>query len=174
MDKPTVISACLFLAADIFAIASVANPDWINTGDKNEALSMGLVRQCQTLYGRDRTCIPPRLPREWVATLLFIVLGIISLTVTCCLLVMSHWHHKATRYARWIAFTGKFVGDGSHGNSMLPKRFQISDLKLALQRAEIQQSGISDALGSDVSSAQMNSVLLDVYQKLRENRLLMI
>lgn len=35
MDKPTVISACLFLAADIFAIASVANPDWINTGDKN-------------------------------------------------------------------------------------------------------------------------------------------
>ncbi|XP_024140884.1 Fanconi anemia core complex-associated protein 100 [Oryzias melastigma] len=54
------------------------------------------------------------------------------------------------------------------------KKIQISDLKLALQRAEIQQSGISDALGSDVSSAQMNSVLLDVYQKLRENRLLMI
>lgn len=32
MDKLTIISGCLFLAADIFAIASVANPDWINTG----------------------------------------------------------------------------------------------------------------------------------------------
>ena len=33
MDKLTVISGCLFLAADIFAIASIANPDWISTGD---------------------------------------------------------------------------------------------------------------------------------------------
>jgi len=32
MDKLTIISGCLFLAADIFAIASIANPDWINTG----------------------------------------------------------------------------------------------------------------------------------------------
>uniref|UniRef100_H2LEZ7 FA core complex associated protein 100 n=1 Tax=Oryzias latipes TaxID=8090 RepID=H2LEZ7_ORYLA len=39
---------------------------------------------------------------------------------------------------------------------------------------QIQQSGISEALSSDVSSAQMNPFLLDVYQKLRENRLLMI
>lgn len=34
------------------------------------------------------------------------MLGIISLTLTCSLLVMSHWHPEATRYARWIAFTG--------------------------------------------------------------------
>ncbi|RVE59404.1 hypothetical protein OJAV_G00188250 [Oryzias javanicus] len=54
------------------------------------------------------------------------------------------------------------------------KKIQISDLKLALQKAEVDQSGISEALGSDVSSAQMNAVLLDVYQKLRENRLLLI
>uniref|UniRef100_A0A3P9LJQ9 Modulator of smoothened n=1 Tax=Oryzias latipes TaxID=8090 RepID=A0A3P9LJQ9_ORYLA len=106
MDKPTVISGCLFLAADIFAIASVANPDWINTGDASGSLNVGLVQQCQTIHGRDRTCFPPQLPREWVTTLLFIVLGIISLTVTCGLLVMSHWHPEATRYARWIAFTG--------------------------------------------------------------------
>ncbi|XP_078793205.1 uncharacterized protein C16orf52 homolog B isoform X2 [Oryzias latipes] len=106
MDKPTVISGCLFLAADIFAIASVANPDWINTGDSSGSLNVGLVQQCQTIHGRDRTCFPPQLPGEWVTTLLFIVLGIISLTVTCGLLVMSHWHPEATRYARWIAFTG--------------------------------------------------------------------
>ncbi|KAG7226409.1 hypothetical protein INR49_013821 [Caranx melampygus] len=106
MDKLTVISGCLFLAADIFAIASIANPDWINTGESAGSLTVGLVRQCQTIHGRDRTCIPPQLPPEWVTTLFFIILGIISLTVTCGLLVMSHWHREATRYARWIAFTG--------------------------------------------------------------------
>lgn len=67
---------------------------------------MGLVRQCQTIHGRDRTCIPPRLPPEWVTTLFFIIMGIISLTVTCGLLVASHWRREATKYARWIAFTG--------------------------------------------------------------------
>ncbi|XP_074866635.1 modulator of smoothened protein isoform X3 [Carettochelys insculpta] len=108
MDKLTIISGCLFLAADIFAIASLANPDWINTGESAGALTVGLVRQCQTIHGRDRTCIPPRLPPEWVTTLFFIIMGIISLTVTCGLLVASHWRREATKYARWIAFTGRF------------------------------------------------------------------
>ncbi|NP_001407404.1 modulator of smoothened protein isoform 2 [Mus musculus] len=107
MDKLTIISGCLFLAADIFAIASIANPDWINTGESAGALTVGLVRQCQTIHGRDRTCIPPRLPPEWVTTLFFIIMGIISLTVTCGLLVASHWRREATKYARWIAFTGR-------------------------------------------------------------------
>lgn len=70
------------------------------------ALTVGLVRQCQTIHGRDRTCIPPRLPPEWITTLFFIIMGIISLTVTCGLLVASHWRREATKYARWIAFTG--------------------------------------------------------------------
>uniref|UniRef100_A0A8D2J6P5 Modulator of smoothened n=1 Tax=Varanus komodoensis TaxID=61221 RepID=A0A8D2J6P5_VARKO len=130
MDKLTIISGCLFLAADIFAIASLANPDWINTGESAEAafsgskmtvwtvplqtkgecaLTVGLVRQCQTIHGRDRTCIPPRLPPEWVTTLFFIIMGIISLTVTCGLLVASHWRREATKYARWIAFTGMIL-----------------------------------------------------------------
>ncbi|KAK3529339.1 hypothetical protein QTP70_029145 [Hemibagrus guttatus] len=177
MDKLTIISGCLFLAADIFAIASVVNPDWINTGeeeagkmgkrkdlsefDKDQivmarrldqsisktaavvgcsrpavvsiyqkwskevtvvnqrqghgrpsltdargALTMGLVRQCQTIHGRDRICSPPSLSPEWLATLFFIILGIISLSITCTLLVLSHWHQETAKYARWIAFTG--------------------------------------------------------------------
>ncbi|PKK21864.1 hypothetical protein A306_00008429 [Columba livia] len=73
------------------------------------AFTVGLVRQCQTIHGRDRTCIPPRLPPEWVTTLFFIIMGIISLTVTCGLLVASHWRREATKYARWIAFTGMIL-----------------------------------------------------------------
>uniref|UniRef100_A0A8C6WPN9 Modulator of smoothened n=1 Tax=Neogobius melanostomus TaxID=47308 RepID=A0A8C6WPN9_9GOBI len=87
MDKLTIISGCLFLAADIFAIASIANPDWINTGESAGALTVGL----------------------WVTTLFFIIMGIISLTVTCGLLVASHWRREATKYARWIAFTGMIL-----------------------------------------------------------------
>ncbi|XP_026770317.1 uncharacterized protein C16orf52 homolog A isoform X1 [Pangasianodon hypophthalmus] len=118
MDKLTIISGCLFLAADIFAIASIVNPDWINTGEEEAtaktnnlfiargALTMGLVRQCQTIHGRDRICSPPSLSPEWLATLFFIILGIISLSITCALLVLSHWHQETAKYARWIAFTG--------------------------------------------------------------------
>ncbi|KAG3259465.1 hypothetical protein H1C71_029062 [Ictidomys tridecemlineatus] len=78
-------------------------------GSTAGALTVGLVRQCQTIHGRDRTCIPPRLPPEWVTTLFFIIMGIISLTVTCGLLVASHWRREATKYARWIAFTGMIL-----------------------------------------------------------------
>ncbi|XP_051969092.1 modulator of smoothened protein isoform X2 [Xyrauchen texanus] len=105
MDKLTIISGCLFLAADIFAIASVANPDWINTGAQ-EALTIGLVKQCLTIYGRKRVCISPSLPPEWITALFFIIMGIISLSITCGLLVISHWRREAMKYARWIAFTG--------------------------------------------------------------------
>ncbi|MEJ1273892.1 von Willebrand factor A domain containing 3A [Cricetulus griseus] len=87
-------------------IDSVADADVIKSAG---ALTVGLVRQCQTIHGRDRTCIPPRLPPEWVTTLFFIIMGIISLTVTCGLLVASHWRREATKYARWIAFTGMIL-----------------------------------------------------------------
>ncbi|KAM9715414.1 modulator of smoothened protein-like isoform 2-T2 [Menidia menidia] len=77
MDKLTVISGCLFLAADIFAIASIVSSDWINTGESAGSLTVGLIRQCQTIHGRHRTCIPPQLPREWMTTLFFIILVVL-------------------------------------------------------------------------------------------------
>ncbi|XP_033281844.1 modulator of smoothened protein isoform X1 [Orcinus orca] len=143
MDKLTIISGCLFLAADIFAIASIANPDWINTGESAGALTVGLVRQCQTIHGRDRTCIPPRLPPEWVTTLFFIIMGIISLTVTCGLLVASHWRREATKYARWIAFTGRAsCGVGSLRQEDQDDASTLSILKRTLWRL-LQACGFS-------------------------------
>lgn len=70
------------------------------------SLTVGLLRQCHTIHGRERNCTPPQLPPEWITTLLFIVLGIVSLTITCGLMVMSRWRCEASRYARWIAFLG--------------------------------------------------------------------
>ncbi|KAG7259001.1 hypothetical protein CRUP_033948, partial [Coryphaenoides rupestris] len=110
MDKLSVISGCLFLAADVFAIASLVHPDWINTGGSAGSLMWAwcrpVARRSTDRVERLPCLVPPRLPPEWVTTLFFIILGIISLTVTCGLLVVSHWHREATRYARWIAFTG--------------------------------------------------------------------
>lgn len=50
MDKLTVISGCLFLAADIFAIASIANPDWISTGDSAGRLLLALCPEKVELF----------------------------------------------------------------------------------------------------------------------------
>uniref|UniRef100_A0A2K5C1C3 Modulator of smoothened protein n=1 Tax=Aotus nancymaae TaxID=37293 RepID=A0A2K5C1C3_AOTNA len=94
LDKLTIISGCLFLAADIFTINSITNPDWLNTGESAGALTV------------DGMCISPGLPPEWVTTRFFIIMGIISLTVTCGLLVASHWGREATKCAQWIASTG--------------------------------------------------------------------
>uniref|UniRef100_A0A2K5JAV8 Uncharacterized protein n=1 Tax=Colobus angolensis palliatus TaxID=336983 RepID=A0A2K5JAV8_COLAP len=60
--KLTIISGCLFLAANIFAITSITNPDWLDTRESVGALTVGLV-------GQQGVCIPPRLPLEWVTTL---------------------------------------------------------------------------------------------------------
>lgn len=32
MDKLTIVSGILFITAEVFAVASLAHPDWINTG----------------------------------------------------------------------------------------------------------------------------------------------
>ncbi|EPY74543.1 von Willebrand factor A domain-containing protein 3A [Camelus ferus] len=125
----------------------------------SRALTVGLVRQCQTIHGRDRTCIPPRLPPEWVTTLFFIIMGIISLTVTCGLLVASHWRREATKYARWIAFTGSplllnlqcsntdpYTEDEDDASTLLILR-ELSGgfFKLRLQGDETQPSACEDS-----------------------------
>lgn len=51
MDKLSVISGCLFLAADICAIASVANPDWISTGDSAGGLILTFNWTCFLMLG---------------------------------------------------------------------------------------------------------------------------
>nr|XP_013806310.1 PREDICTED: uncharacterized protein C16orf52 homolog [Apteryx mantelli mantelli] len=107
--SPLSLNDFVKLNCNCSAVQSNAFGDHIAYGGCAGALTVGLVRQCQTIHGRDRTCIPPRLPPEWVTTLFFIIMGIISLTVTCGLLVASHWRREATKYARWIAFTGMIL-----------------------------------------------------------------
>ena len=69
------------------------------------SMKIGLTSQCLTIFGRDQVCLAPNLSPEWVATLIFIVGGILCLTVTCVLLLFSHRKAIILEYARWIAFS---------------------------------------------------------------------
>ena len=70
MDKLTVISGCLFFLADVFAIASLANPEWIVA--ESAGMKLGLTQMCQTIGIRDPVCTYPDLSAEWTCTLVFI------------------------------------------------------------------------------------------------------
>ncbi|XP_064595056.1 uncharacterized protein C16orf52 homolog A-like [Liolophura sinensis] len=105
MEKLTLVSGFFFLVANLFAIASLSNPEWIVT-DVAGSMRLGLTQQCQRVQGRPEICISPRLSTEWMLTFIFIVGGIICLTVTCLLLMISLWHHSALKHARWLAFIG--------------------------------------------------------------------
>ena len=61
---------------------------------------------CQKSTGQPEVCVTPELPQEWLATLMFMILGVITLTLTCFLLVMSPWKPFIVDTAKWIVFTG--------------------------------------------------------------------
>jgi hypothetical protein len=68
-------------------------------------MRLGLTQHCQVIYGRTEICTFPRISLEWMLTLVLISFGIMCLTVTCVLQILSHWKRNAIKYARWIAFT---------------------------------------------------------------------
>nr|XP_003706862.1 PREDICTED: uncharacterized protein C16orf52 homolog A [Megachile rotundata] len=104
MDKLTIISGTLFLAADLFAIVSLAMPDWIIT-DVGGDTRLGLMWSCMTLYNRPQVCYSPDLQPEWFMALVCIFVGCILITVTIILLASSHWDRNVIPYARWVGFT---------------------------------------------------------------------
>ena len=103
MDKLTLISGTLFLAADIFAVASLSMPDWIVTEVGGET-RLGLLQSCVSLHRRPRLCFSPSLPAVWMVTLLFVFLGCISVTTTLILLIISVFQRSASLYAKWMGF----------------------------------------------------------------------
>ncbi|CAH0584315.1 hypothetical protein PYW07_013881 [Mythimna separata] len=108
MDKLTVISGTLFMAADVFAIVSLAMPDWIITevgGDTR----LGLMWSCITLYNRPQVCYTPDLQPEWLLALICIFIGCICITTTVILLASSHFDRNVIPYARWVGFAAMVV-----------------------------------------------------------------
>ncbi|CAH1779646.1 unnamed protein product [Owenia fusiformis] len=106
IDKLSVISGALFLAADLFAIASLCMPNWI-VSDIGGETSIGLLKTCLTIYGRSAKCFTPdQIRSEWVLTFICVVFGIICVTITVILLAASYFKYNLIKYARWIGFVG--------------------------------------------------------------------
>ena len=103
MDKLTIISGALFLTADIFAVASLAMPDWIVTEVGGET-RLGLMQTCLTLHKRPSTCFTPSLRPEWLITLVCVFCGCICVTTTVVLILTSIWDRSVTPYAKWVGF----------------------------------------------------------------------
>ncbi|KAH8360474.1 uncharacterized protein C16orf52 homolog A [Drosophila serrata] len=105
MDKLTTISATLFMAADVFAIVSLALPDWIITESGTGDIRLGLMWTCMTLYNRPQVCYTPDLQPEWLVALICIFMGCICVTTTVILLASSSCNRNVISYARWVGFT---------------------------------------------------------------------
>ncbi|KAH8267959.1 hypothetical protein KR018_009322 [Drosophila ironensis] len=105
MDKLTTISATLFMAADVFAIVSLALPDWIITESGTGDIRLGLMWTCMTLYNRPQVCYTPDLQPEWFIALVCIFTGCICVTTTVILLASSSCNRNVIPYARWVGFT---------------------------------------------------------------------
>ncbi|BFF97859.1 GL22902 [Drosophila persimilis] len=104
MDKLTTISATLFMAADVFAIVSLALPDWIITESGTGDIRLGLMWTCMTLYNRPQVCYTPDLQPEWLIALVCIFMGCICITTTVILLASSSCNRNVIPYARWVGF----------------------------------------------------------------------
>ena len=70
------------------------------------SVRLGLTVMCQKSDGQPEVCVTPELPQEWLATLLFMILGVIALTLTCIMLVMAPWKPSIVDAAKWIIFSG--------------------------------------------------------------------
>lgn len=93
------------MAADVFAIISLATPDWIVT-DVGGETRLGLMWTCTVLYNRpQQVCFTPELQPEWLLALICIFVGCICITTAIILLASSNWDRDVIPYARWVGFT---------------------------------------------------------------------
>ncbi|ESO84077.1 hypothetical protein LOTGIDRAFT_211017 [Lottia gigantea] len=109
MDKLSIISGALFFAADIFAVISLAMPNWI-ISEVGGNVYIGLLQTCLTIYGRPPICFSPEPVRaEWVLTFICVVLGIMCISITVILLGLSLWEYRVMKFARWLGFVAMIL-----------------------------------------------------------------
>lgn len=65
--------------------------------------TFGLTKLCQKPMHGDKICVTPKLSDSWKATLVFLILGILSLTITCVLIFISLWKPRIFNYGKWVS-----------------------------------------------------------------------
>jgi len=103
MDRLSIISGALFFASNVFAVTSLAMPDWIVT-ENGGTTRLGLMQSCLTIYNRPTVCYTPDLSTEWWITLVSILAGCLCVTSTLVLLFISIWDRQLVHVAKWFGF----------------------------------------------------------------------
>lgn len=66
---------------------------------------IGLLKTCLVIYNRPMECYTPdSIQPEWLLTFLLILAGVICVTATICLLILSCWKMDVMKFARWLGF----------------------------------------------------------------------
>ena len=126
MDRLTAVSCLLFSMADVFAIVSIAMPDWLvsHVGGNTR---LGLLRNCVTLHNHpDQICRINTAHPSWAFTLVAIFSGCICLSTTIGLLVASHWHREVVNVAKWLGFVAVILF--CLASIIFPIGFQIDEI----------------------------------------------
>lgn len=58
---------------------------------------------CQESIKGKALCVTPHLPQSWKVTLILVILAVLTLTLTCVLIIASLWKPKAFDYGKWVA-----------------------------------------------------------------------
>lgn len=137
------ISTVCFGLADMCALVSLFTPKWL-TAKNDGSMDIGLVLTCLSMNQRtpSRNCyVPDAIQPEWVLTYLFIIIGILGLTVATVTNMVSFFKHpyQAQTIARFsglvaiiffslaqIIFPSAFGQDQIGGTAFqLPSNFEI-------------------------------------------------
>lgn len=92
-DPLNISATVLFGVADVLAITSISLPKWL-TGSDTSSISIGLLSSCLTVPGRPTYCYTPEtIQPEWILTFLFILIGILGLTIAAGACVVSFFRN---------------------------------------------------------------------------------
>lgn len=137
------ISTILFGVADLAALISVSTPYWL-TAKNDGDMRIGLLTTCLEMPGRqpDNVCYSPDYVQpEWILTFIFIVIGIMGLTVATGANIVGFvkYPYEAQTIARFaglvaiiffnlaqIVFPSAFGQDQIGGTAFqLPSNFEV-------------------------------------------------
>jgi hypothetical protein len=91
------------------------------------------------MYGQQQSemCFTPTPIRaEWILTFICIILGILCVTTTIILLIISHWRYRVMKHARWLGFAASkylFTGKTLSSPYATSSSFKFSYFQIAFQ-----------------------------------------
>jgi len=91
------------------------------------------------MYGQQQSemCFTPTPIRaEWILTFICIILGILCVTTTIILLIISHWRYRVMKHARWLGFAASkylFTGRTLSSPYATSSSFKFSYFQITFQ-----------------------------------------